>query len=202
MPKFVDLTGQKFNSWLIIGRAENNGARVMWHVRCDCGHETTYRADTLREGRSKMCRACTRTSKHGRDQMYDAWRSMHRRCGDNGHVSYADYGGRGIYVCERWQSFDLFFEDMGERPSSAHTLERMDNDGPYSPENCKWATQKEQHNNKRSNRLVTYQGIEMTVTQLAERVGIDRHVIYQRLKYGYTVDEAVTKPVNRGTRLK
>ncbi len=117
---------------------------------------------------------------------------MLQRCTNPSKKSYAGYGGRGIKVCERWlDSFDAFLADMGPRTSPGHSLDRIDNDGPYSPENCRWATRKEQCRNRRSNRLVIYDGTEMPLVEAAERAGLSYQLAYQRLLRGWTPEEAL-----------
>jgi hypothetical protein len=128
---------------------------------------------------------------------YRVWRGMHNRCYNNNQKSYQDYGGRGIVVDQRWhgkEGFENFFRDMGEKPEGA-TLERIDNNGPYSPENCRWATRDEQANNKRNNRWITANGETLTLAQWARRLGCNSANILYRIKSGVPEHEAVTKPV-------
>ena len=119
---------------------------------------------------------------------------MRQRCENPGSTQWPHYGGRGITVCARWQDFANFFADMGERPANC-TLDRIDNDGPYSPENCRWATQKEQTNNRRRNRMITFGGETKTLQQWAERTGINHSTILMRFKLGWPVERALTTPV-------
>jgi hypothetical protein len=119
---------------------------------------------------------------------------MNDRCYYQKHKSYKDYGGRGITVCERWRnSFEAFLEDMGIRPAGT-TLGRKDNDGNYTPENCAWHTHREQGRNRRSNRIIFYNGIRCTLQEWSERTGLERDVIWQRIKKGWSVGDALTKP--------
>jgi hypothetical protein len=103
---------------------------------------------------------------------HDAWRGMLARCRNPRHPSYKNYGGRGITACERWNSFENFLDDMGKRPSPKHSLDRIDNNGNYEPGNCRWATRREQANNTRMNRFVTFDGRTMTLAQWARETGI------------------------------
>lgn len=131
---------------------------------------------------------------------YRAWNSMKSRCYNKSHTSYRNYGGRGIQVCERWRyDFPTFLNDMGNRPSK-HTLDRIDNDGNYTPGNCRWATYKEQLNNKRGNRLLTLDGKTQTVSQWSTETGIKYWTLSQRVgRYGWSDEDALTKPVRKHT---
>jgi transposase len=123
---------------------------------------------------------------------YEIWHGMKQRCGNPNSRGYPKYGGRGIMVCDRWQQFDNFIADMGPRPSPDHTIDRIDNDGPYSPENCRWATWVEQNRNTRSNRIVIYDGQEMCVTEVAERLGLCKETVFWRLNHGFPLDQRRT----------
>ena len=125
---------------------------------------------------------------------YRTWVDMRRRCNLPHRPDYHRYGGRGISVCERWDVFENFFEDMGPRPSPKHTIDRKENDGPYSKENCRWATKKEQGGNTRTNRIIEVDGISMTVTAASEKYGISWNVVFQRLNRGWDPERALKMP--------
>jgi hypothetical protein len=131
---------------------------------------------------------------NGKSATYRTWRSMKQRCSRKKDTNNPNYGGRGITVCERWQKFDNFLEDMGPKPVGL-TLERRNNNLGYSPENCKWASQVEQANNKRNSRLVEYIGRRITLAQLSKETGIKRTTIDQRLDAGFTTEQAVSMPI-------
>lgn len=139
---------------------------------------------------------------HPLDAIYTG---MMSRCCDETNNAYYRYGGRGITICPMWLDFERFVNDMGERPSKAHTLDRIDNDGPYSKQNCRWATWTEQQNNRRDNRLLRFNGKEMTASEWAIETGIKRTTIYRRFHAGWPVADILTiKPnknnsVERGT---
>jgi len=137
--------------------------------------------------------AITRKPRKPRTKTYTCWLSMRERCNNKNHDHYSYYGGRGIAVCERWKSFDNFLSDMGEKPEGM-TLDRRDNSGPYCPENCQWATRSQQMRNTRHNRMVTYDGVTMTVTEWAIRLGLTRLFITKRLNRGWSDEEALTTP--------
>jgi hypothetical protein len=137
--------------------------------------------------------------RHGKSSSpeYWTWWAMLQRCKNPNHPAYLNYGGRGISVCERWEKFPAFFEDMGHRPHGG-TLERVDNNAGYSPENCRWATRKEQQRNLRRNRWLTYQGRSVLVSDLAEQFGMKRATLYQRIfGMGWPIEKAVNTPVQR-----
>lgn len=131
-------------------------------------------------------------SKHGMygTSTYQIWQDMKRRCYAENRPAWKHYGGRGIKVCDRWLDFENFYEDMGVRPDGM-SIERVDNDKGYEPGNCRWATLKEQHRNYRQNFLVYYQGVQMPLIELCEKVGVPYSRTWQRLRKGLSVEEAM-----------
>lgn len=128
-----------------------------------------------------------------RPSEYSIWRGMVARCHNICAKDYARYGARGVYVCERWrESFDVFLTDMGPRPSLEHQIDRLNNDGPYSPDNCAWRTASENSRNRRSNRLITCFGECLPLVEWAKRTGISRVLIAHRLRSGWSTEEALT----------
>ncbi|ASQ11855.1 hypothetical protein CDO22_17840 [Sinorhizobium meliloti] len=121
---------------------------------------------------------------------YGIWASMKERCSNPKQSRYERYGGRGIRVCREWEDFARFIEDMGPRPSTKHTIERIDNDGDYEPSNCRWATWKEQANNRSSNVLLTIGAERLSLSQWAVRSGVDRMTIKERAKRHFQGDLA------------
>ena len=174
--------GQNYLSWF-------------WTCRCRCGKTTVVLEASLLSGNTKSC-GCVHNKprKHGMCQsyIYKIWAGMLSRCNRPNHVSYHNYGGRGIRVCHRWEKFENFYKDMGDRPSKNHTLERLNNDGNYDPKNCVWATYTEQGQNKRETFRVTYLGRTQSVTAWAREVGISHWSLKNRLLKGATVKEAMT----------
>lgn len=124
---------------------------------------------------------------------YRSWASMLNRCRNENYHRYDRYGGRGIKVCKRWLCFNNFLSDMGERPKGT-TLERLDNDGDYNPQNCEWSTRKAQANNRRSNRLITAFGVTRTLMQWSDFTGLSRSAIGHRIRRGWPINDALSKP--------
>jgi len=196
--RFKDLTGQVFGRWTVLNfhSRSKNGASV-WLCRCECGAFVPVVANSLQTGNSRSCVNCAIRTIHGMAGTleYNTWSAMLFRCSNPKAVDYALYGGRGIRVCERWKVIENFIEDMGPRPSVKHSIDRIDNDGNYEPNNCRWATPIEQGRNRRGNRMLTYNGMTLCMAELAEEFGINQVTLSGRLKRGWSVERAITTPV-------
>lgn len=142
------------------------------------------------------CRSCPAGAVGGRrvGPEYSVWQGMRTRCGNKNHVAWHRYGGRGIRVCDKWSCYEAFLADVGPRPSAAHTLDRVDNDGNYEPGNVRWALPSEQANNNSRNRIIAYAGIADTVTNIAIRFGRRPQLIHSRLAQGWTIERAINFP--------
>ena len=196
-----DMTGQQWGHWTVIGYVGNDAqGQPLWLCRCSCGKERPVVGSHLRNGTSASCGCqCLRYTIHGYTKFpeYEVWRHMIERCQDSKRKDWPRYGGRGIVVCQRWRdSFPAFYEDMGPRPTPAHSIDRINNDGNYEPGNCRWATVAEQASNKSNNRYLTFDGQTLTVSQWARKLGIKVDVLNLRLShYNWTVERALTQPV-------
>lgn len=184
------------------------GKVAAWFCRCECGATGTFKSGSLRSGNTTSC-GCKRRdtlkrihTKHGKKGTpeYGVWIGMTKRCTNPNEKDWAGYGGRGIRVCERWRaSFANFLADMGQRPTEKHTIEREDNDGDYSPDNCRWATRAEQVVNQRSNRILTFKGRSMPVSEWAKVTGINYGTLLTRItRLGWSVKRALSTVTSSG----
>lgn len=204
MPAFRDLIGETFGRLTVEARGEKNRwGGYRWVCRCKCTNVITVDSNNLRRGLTTSC-GCYRNDRvretcgtHGQTNSteYWSWSHMKRRCTDPSHPRYADWGGRGITVCDRWRdSFEVFLADMGPKPSLEHSIDRKDNGGNYEPGNCRWAIAKEQSRNTRRNHMLTYNGETRCVSEWSEATGINHQTIHERLKRGLSVADALGMP--------
>lgn len=186
MGKKVDITGRRFGRLVAVSETDHySGANRKWNCVCDCGNEKLVSKDRLKSGVTRSC-GCLMTEsrvKHGMADkpVYESYRSMMKRCYTPKTEGFDNYGGRGIKVCERWfKSFENFYADMGDRPVGK-TLDRIDVDGDYSPENCQWVTWKEQARNKRGRKKEFHNGQQKPISEWAEIYGIAYATLWRRL---------------------
>lgn len=202
--------GSRFGRLEVIGPADPSPAgKKRWRCVCDCGQERIVSQSNLVTGNTTSCGCWKKetaaqnaqiTRRHGESQQrpteYEIWLGIKARCYRTTDPAYPRYGGRGIRVCERWlNSYGAFLRDMGRRPSGDHTIDRIDNDRDYTPENCRWATWNEQNRNRRSNRLLTIDGDTRTMAEWCELVGLNPKVLQWRLRAGWDVKDAVLRSV-------
>jgi len=194
-----DLSNKKIGKLLVLRRADiyNKYGHTYWHCICDCGKEKIVGSNGLMQGtKSCGCIIVDRISKlnyiHGlyKSNIHHIWASMIQRCRDKNHSGYKNYGGRGITVCDRWKNLNNFIEDMGHRPEGK-SIDRINPNGNYEPSNCRWATMKEQQNNRTNTRILEYKGYKDTVSGWAEKTGIKRTLIWSRIGHGWKDHEAI-----------
>jgi hypothetical protein len=201
--RVIDISNQTFGRWTVLSRAENTTqGQTQWLCRCECGTERIVVSILLRRGITRSCGCLkqdrsVRDAKHGHAHSgaitptYWSWAGMIARCDNPKHRSYADYGGSGITVCERWHTFANFLADMGEKPEGC-SIDRIDNAKGYLRDNCRWSTAKDQARNKRSNRMIEYDGKTRTIAEWAEILHIPQHTISDRLRHGATIAQALS----------
>ncbi len=220
MGKFIEMVGKKFGRLSVLERDStgNNGA-VTWKCRCDCGNIVSVNGSALRNGHTSSC-GCyqkdiatvsakqmgQKNTRHGMsyERIHGIWRGMKQRCSDPNSDDYKNYGARGITVCPEWsESFEAFRDwALANGYRDDLTIDRIDNDGPYAPENCRWATGAEQNNNRRNTRLVTFNGKTQSLQQWANETDIPRGTIAARLRTGWSVERALTEPIHEARRPK
>lgn len=222
--RIIDLTGQRFGRLVALQFVGRVNDRTLWRCKCDCGKETITGYSNLYSGITRSCgclgdenRKDTRFKKRrsvsrefefqenlDKHPLRLIWKSMLMRC-NNPHVkNYNNYGGRGIKVCDRWSGnlgFENFVNDMGERPTPEHTLDRIDYNGDYEPSNCRWATTEQQMNNRTDNSRIILNGESITCSQLCKRYGFYRAYVTHLIHDGVDVNEVIRRALRpRGGR--
>lgn len=205
----ADLSGSKFGRLAVLERAPNIGTKTCWWCRCQCGRVVAIQTYLMTSGNTQSC-GCLKQERvreggkknrvhgegHGENitPEYRSWRSMRSRCLNPNVKEYPYYGGRGIKICKRWDDYRLFLKDMGRRPSIKHSLERLNVNRNYTPDNCRWATHAEQQVNRRGTMYVTYMGKKISVSKLGMKslVGVD--LFRSRIQQGWDVERALTTP--------
>lgn len=202
-----DLLGRRYGRLIVLAKAEpGDDKRARWLVQCDCGTKKVVRQWLLLRGRTSSCGCLAReltvrrSRTHGMTNSPEwlTWRRMRARCYNENCDSYPHYGGRGIRVCDRWlESFQSFLEDMGPRPTDRHSIDRINVNGDYEPNNCRWATPEQQGSNRTCNRVLTANGETAIAAEWARRAGVSQTTINNRLERGWPVEKAVTAPDQR-----
>jgi hypothetical protein len=205
--------GTQFGRLTVLEEVMKGIGTRRFRCQCVCGRETVAGLNSLRVGKTSSCgcyrsertsaRARAQNATHGHSRgkrvsrEYQAWLSMRQRCNSPSYHNYHRYGGRGIRVDPRWNSFEQFLLDVGPWPGKGYTLDRRDNEGHYEPGNVRWATKTEQARNTSWNRQLTWQGRTQCLTEWAEELGIKRNTLTERLRNGWSVEETLTTPLGR-----
>lgn len=202
--------GDRFGRLTVIEEiGRKYGRNRLLRCSCECGGEKATTASVLKRGAAQSC-GCLQRERTGESHLkhgdsaggkqaaeYHTWTGMLARCYDPKSNGYKNYGGRGIQVCWRWrESYENFLADVGRKPTSTHSIDRIDNNGNYEPGNVRWATKTTQQRNQRSNKAVNFRGETHCVTEWAEITGLPKDAIYRRLKSGWTPERALTEPID------
>lgn len=200
-----DITGHKYERLTVLKYLGNN----MWKCQCVCGNITNVNRQNLKSKQTRSC-GCLRSeifksikSTHGhtrnntKTREFEIWMGMKKRCYNTNSQDYYLYGGRGIKICKRWQSFIYFYADMGDAPSRLHSIGRINNNGNYQPSNCEWVTAKQQARNTRRNRIVNYLGQRMCLIEFAELVGLPYSTTKWRLNAGWPISRTAKEPLRK-----
>ena len=205
--KLDNLTGKRFGKLLVLERAENQISQAghpttMWKCQCDCGNIAVVNAQLLKRGSTQSC-GCKVNVQNGlsRTRQYSIWNQMTSRCKSKKNQAYADYGGRGIKVCDEWSGENGFINFYNWAMNNGYrddlTIDRINVNGNYEPSNCRWRTQKEQQNNRRNNRFLEFSGQSHTIAEWSDITGINPGTIRTRLKLGWPIEDVLTKKVSR-----
>jgi hypothetical protein len=202
-----DLTGKRFGKLTAKKFSHRKGAHYYWQFKCDCGNQVVTRADDV--GKAVFSCGCLHkekvtTHRETKTRLHRIWIGMKNRCNNPKTKDHKNYGGRGIIVCEEWKNSYQNFRDWANANgySDSLSIDRIDNDKGYSPNNCRWVSQKYQTNNRRSNHLITFNNVTKTVTQWEEFLGFPRNLVFNRLALGWSVERSLTtKPGSNATNI-
>jgi hypothetical protein len=194
--KVLDITGNKYNMLTVI-KYDGNG---IWTLKCDCGNIVHMRTRNFKYGQNRGCgcmaHANSGTHKLSNTRIYSIWEAMKARCQNKHNKYYRHYGGRGIVLCDEWQKFEPFYEwSMNNGYMDNLTIDRIDSNGNYEPNNCRWSTRKVQANNTRRNIYIEYNGKTKTQAEWADLLGISYDTMRWRFRH-WTIEKALTEPIN------
>ena len=205
--KKIDLAGQMFDRLTVMQESgKDTRGETLWMCKCECGNIVNVLSSNLRTGHTKSCGCLKNLAsnyKHGKygTSIYKVWANMIQRCNNPDSSYYHRYGARGIKVCDSWLKFENFYKDMGDNPRG-FCLERVDNNGDYCPENCKWVSPKEQARNRETSVEVTYNGKTQCIAAWEEELGFNHGTLWTRLySYNWTIEKAMTAPVKETNRV-
>ena len=209
--KTRDITGQKFGNLTAIRYDHRDESNIdkphYWLFRCDCGKEMVVKKSAVTSGNTSRCPSCSAklmakyNTTHGctKTRLYKEWKGMIERCECKSHTSWGRYGAKGITICDEWHKFEPFRDwAIANGYNDNLTIDRINSNGNYEPSNCRWASVREQANNKKSTIWITYDGETMQLSYWADNLGISYHTLYDRLhRYGWSIEKAFTTPVRR-----
>lgn len=202
--KALDLIGKKFNRLLVVKKAGRKNYKVMWECVCDCGNTTFVNTFYLINNKIRSCgclhreqlieRNTTHNQRH--TKLYETWKRMRDRCNRPNATQYKDYGGRGIKVCDEWdKNFQSFYNWAYQNGYNEDlTIDRIDNNKGYSPDNCRWATYKEQMRNKRTNHIITYKNQSKCISEWCEELNLSYSAVFGRLRRGWSIEKTFETP--------
>ncbi len=201
------LTGKRFGRLTVLNRNKQTGKYI---CQCDCGKKTSVFTGGLTSGATKSCGCLLREMLDKRKANaifrlpeYGVLRSMISRCENPNMHAYRFYGGRGITICRRWRySFANFLSDMGSRPSPKHVIDRIDNNGNYTPSNCRWTTYYQNTRNRNCTNLIEYQGKKLTIAEWARALSVNQHTLYGRFTRGWSIERALSTPIQVHHRIQ
>jgi hypothetical protein len=200
----LNILGRRFGLLVAVEEMPKERGMRVWRLRCDCGNERTTLQKNFVYGHLHSCGCTTkRQVKHGlsKTKEYRAWINMQSRCTNPNTPGYASYGGRGISVCDRWMgSFENFLADVGPRPTPNHSIDRIDVNGNYEPNNVRWALPTTQCRNQRDNHKVSVAGNLMTLADAVDMAPVPYNTVLYRLKRGWRVEDAISFPARKGFR--
>lgn len=204
------IVGKKFGILTALRRVGSDKSKKnsVWLCRCDCGNYKELSLPNLKLSTncgcmtSELLRRSNTTHGKSNSRIYHIWNAMLQRCYNKNTINYERYGGRGIRVSKQWHKFENFYNDMKNGYSDKLTLERIDNYGNYSPQNCCWVTYKKQANNTRRNKLITFRGETLNQTQMLKKYGINRGAFNTRIKNNWSLEKALTTPIRKHKEYK
>lgn len=214
MAKAMNLENQRYGRAIVLKRVENKGRYVRWLCKCDCGNEFIALTQHLRSGSVKSCGCLLKeiasqkfiklNTKHGKHKtrLYKIWAAIKGRCFNKNNCAYKNYGARGITICEEWINNYPAFEEWANANgyNDTLTIDRIDVNGNYCPENCRWATRREQQNNRRVNHYIEYNGEKKTIAEWARTLKIPHNRISGRLSRGWSIKNALSRKKYQGKR--
>lgn len=192
--------GKRFGRVVVISLSRPSGRSTVVDARCDCGDERPYFISNLRTQSEPMCPACREASRpakgqSGKHPLFNIWKAMIQRCENPNHTWFKRYGGRGVAVCPKWRDdFEAFAADVGDRPSLKHTIDRVDGNGHYEPDNVRWATHIVQQRNRSDTLRVEWDGRTMSGKEAADIAGLELATFYYRVKAGWPMERIMSTP--------